>query len=155
MKEPPARSQSFPSYERAIGMNDPSSNSNVNVHRDPALTVLSMTIVVVACVTLKGCPFWIVAGHVLVSTWPLDAPRSTRSDVKRSIIFWPLPLTVNISKNRSHREVVDHMRQRQRTMSVIDALVMCSNTKQSSTGQQHAPRDVNNTKPETTIESKR
>jgi hypothetical protein len=65
MNDPPARSQSFPSYERAMGTNRPLSNSNVNVHNDPIPFVFSIT-TVVGAVTLNGVSLLIVFGQVKV-----------------------------------------------------------------------------------------
>ena len=74
VKEPPARSQSLPSYERAIGINKALSSSNVNVQSDPTPTVLSMEIAV-GKATLNGVPLPIELGHVRPCTWYTDKPR--------------------------------------------------------------------------------
>jgi hypothetical protein len=66
MKDPPARSQSLPSYERAIGMNKPLLSSNVNVQSDPTPTVLSIEMVV-GTVKLNGVPLPIEDGHDILS----------------------------------------------------------------------------------------
>jgi hypothetical protein len=63
VKVPPARSQSFPSYDRATGMNNPLSISSVKVHSDPIPLVFEIVTFVALVILIGGC-FDTVLGQV-------------------------------------------------------------------------------------------